>query len=290
MSKVVSLREKMDEIKARREQLKKINANQDPTKVTVIKDHGIVPQDVWLNVYITPDNGNAGMAEMFARMRCWKANSADRADVVVFTGGPDVDPSLYNRPAHVLSRFSVQRDSDDLETYSWCLDRGVPMIGICRGAQFLHVMNGGTLYQHVDGHIGDHDILDARNGAVIDKISSTHHQMCVPNREMTILATANQATSKWLDPRREIKGKAGYSDIEAYFYRDTCCLGFQGHPEFRGYGEYTAWVAAIIDDFINQNPDLHYPKKDGHPTQLRMKEELLKQRQQLILLPGVDRE
>lgn len=241
-------------------------------RVTVVRDHGVTFQDLWMNVHIP--RYNAGMAEMFARFRCWNAKTLDSADLVVFTGGPDVNPQLYGEKPHPKTMVSEQRDEEDLKTYAYCLEKGIPMLGVCRGAQFLHVMNGGKLYQHVNGHLGVHSIRDARSKEIIERVSSTHHQMVMPQKDMMILATADVSTERWRNDKDREGGefaKPITPDIEAFFYRDTCCLGIQGHPEFRGYPEFTSWVSTIIYDLIGLNPDLAYDDS-LKPSALRIKE------------------
>ncbi|MEV5407420.1 gamma-glutamyl-gamma-aminobutyrate hydrolase family protein [Thermopolyspora sp. NPDC052614] len=68
-----------------------------------------------------------------------------RIDALVLTGGGDVDPCRYGGPADGVE--GVDRVRDDVETalLREALDRGLPVLGICRGAQLLNVVLGGTL-------------------------------------------------------------------------------------------------------------------------------------------------
>ena len=85
---------------------------------------------------------------------------ADRAtafaamDGLLLTGGADVDPARYGR--EVAGSVEVEPDRDDLEADAWrtALERDVPILGICRGFQYVNVLSGGTLVQHLDGHEG----------------------------------------------------------------------------------------------------------------------------------------
>jgi putative glutamine amidotransferase len=78
----------------------------------------------------------------------------DRLDGICLSGGPDLDPDAYG---------AVQRHSElgptepDLDAFELALaraadERGLPILGICRGAQALNVARGGTLHQHLPGH------------------------------------------------------------------------------------------------------------------------------------------
>ena len=69
-------------------------------------------------------------------------------DGILFTGGEDVDPSLYGENKK-YENVHVNRDRDQFEMklLDGALDRRLPILGICRGAQMINVGFGGTLYQ-----------------------------------------------------------------------------------------------------------------------------------------------
>jgi putative glutamine amidotransferase len=56
----------------------------------------------------------------------------------------------------VQGATDLEPGRDTLEADAWAAaqDRGLPVLGICRGFQAINVFSGGTLLQHVDGHIG----------------------------------------------------------------------------------------------------------------------------------------
>ena len=66
-------------------------------------------------------------------------------DALVLSGGGDVDPSLYGGdPADSLS-VEPRRDRFELALFRMARSRGLPVLGICRGAQMVNVAAGGTL-------------------------------------------------------------------------------------------------------------------------------------------------
>lgn len=75
-------------------------------------------------------------------------------DGLLLTGGGDIDPARYEQ-ANDGSR-DIDQARDALEARSWeaAAERGVPVLGICRGLQAINVFAGGSLLQHVDGHEG----------------------------------------------------------------------------------------------------------------------------------------
>lgn len=251
-------------------------------RVTLLADHTLTYPDLYLSVYIEGDRyEEAAFAQVFARAICTKANTPEEADLVVFTGGPDVDPALYGEIPHSTTQISPSRDTDDINTYMKCLSNGIPMVGICRGAQFLHVMNGGKLFQHVDGHYGDHQLFDNMTKELIQKVSSVHHQSIIrpapTNKNFMLVATAIGAKckSRWKNPDEEVKG--AILDVEAFFYRDTLCFGIQGHPEYSGYNYFAKWMLDKINELYMLNPDV-----DWLGSRRRLNPDLLAQRDQII--------
>lgn len=67
---------------------------------------------------------------------------------LLFTGGHDVDPSLYGGQAGPLcGPLCPRRDALERALFRQALEAGKPMLGICRGIQLFNVLLGGTLYQ-----------------------------------------------------------------------------------------------------------------------------------------------
>jgi putative glutamine amidotransferase len=77
-----------------------------------------------------------------------------RLDGICLSGGPDLDPRAYGaRERHPeLGETEPSLDAFELALARAALAGGVPILGVCRGAQALNVAAGGTLHQHVEGH------------------------------------------------------------------------------------------------------------------------------------------
>ncbi len=81
----------------------------------------------------------------------------DTLDGLVITGGKDIDPASYGAAAHHdTDEPSSVRDAWEFALLRAALRRGLPMLGICRGAQVLNVAFGGTLHQHLPDVLGHH--------------------------------------------------------------------------------------------------------------------------------------
>jgi putative glutamine amidotransferase len=82
----------------------------------------------------------------------------DGLDGLIITGGRDVDPASYRQQPHPATDEAVednrQRDAFEFELVRGAMRRGMPVLGICRGAQVLNVALGGTLHQHLPDVLG----------------------------------------------------------------------------------------------------------------------------------------
>ncbi len=79
-------------------------------------------------------------------------------DGIVFSGGADVDPSLYGAEAHPETDSpQARRDAGELALLSAALERDMPTLAICRGFQLLNVARGGDLVQHLPESVGNDD-------------------------------------------------------------------------------------------------------------------------------------
>jgi putative glutamine amidotransferase len=88
------------------------------------------------------------------------ASIADRVldglDGLIITGGKDIDPALYGQDAHPeTDEPRPDRDGWESALLVRALEREIPFLGICRGAQVLNVALGGTLHQHLPDVVGD---------------------------------------------------------------------------------------------------------------------------------------
>lgn len=158
----------------------------------------------------------------------WKiVNHPDDADFLQFTGGEDVSPMLYGEPKHPTTFSDPMRDEKEANIYNTYVGHK-KMIGICRGGQFLNVMNGGLMYQDVTGHAigGTHDVIyKGKHYAV----TSTHHQMMQRTGfgELLVVAPFSSMVSDGYGDSGEIE-----QGTEVVWYEETNSLCFQPHPEY----------------------------------------------------------
>jgi len=117
---------------------------------------------------------------------------------VLLTGGPDLDPELYGAPRHPqLGPTDRAIDAFELALCRNADERGIPILGICRGAQLLNVARHGSLHQHIPeissgaiehrqidpGDRATHEVLVAPDSGLAQttgggpvQVNSFHHQ------------------------------------------------------------------------------------------------------------------
>lgn len=181
----------------------------------------------------------------------------EMADLVCFTGGEDVSPSLYKEAKHPKTYPSPSRDTRECLVFQECLDNKIPMVGICRGGQFLNVLCGGKMYQHVTGHTNNHFISIVGEKDKIE-VTSTHHQMMIPGNGAKVIATANQkGTKEFIQNGNIVTISDSLPDIEVVYYKQYNCLCFQPHPEFIGAAldPLKEFFFNCVNKYLNQKAD-----------------------------------
>jgi putative glutamine amidotransferase len=126
-------------------------------------------------------------------------SEANECDAFVFSGGIDVHPSYYNSENLFFRNnpegiFNEKRDAFEKNVFSIALEKKAPVLGICRGMQFINVLLGGGMIQDLED-VGkqdhkSHDKVDGEHGIIVDKqseffkitgvekgrVNSAHHQ------------------------------------------------------------------------------------------------------------------
>jgi putative glutamine amidotransferase len=116
-------------------------------------------------------------------------------DGILFSGGSDLDPTLYDAEAHPETQgVHEARDRAEMALLGAALERDMPVLAVCRGSQVLNVARGGDLVQHLPevlgheehkhtpGEYSDHDVTlepDTRVGGILGDrapVKSHHHQ------------------------------------------------------------------------------------------------------------------
>lgn len=175
------------------------------------------------------------------------------ADAVVFTGGEDVCPLFYGEEeVHPSTRYNYERDMLEAHIFTKARARGLPMFGICRGAQLLTVLNGGKLYQHVTYHaISSRHSITTADKKKLD-VTSTHHQMMKPwKTEHELIAWSTYPLSTTYQDGELNESEEPVVEPEIVYYPKTLSMACQYHPEYmekesQGYKYYQS----LIEEYL----------------------------------------
>jgi putative glutamine amidotransferase len=157
-----------------------------------------------------------------------------RLDALVVAGGQDVDPRLYGRrPTASSTPIDPSRDAYELALIRAALEHAVPLLGICRGAQLLNIVLGGTLVDDLLGVQGlEHTLVlyppDARVHPVALTPGSILHD--VYGDEIIVNSFHHQGIGE-LGEGVAVTGVAPDGVVEAIEVAAACAVGVQWHPE-----------------------------------------------------------
>lgn len=180
------------------------------------------------------------------------------AQLVVFTGGEDVTPSLYGCRKHRTTYSNLRRDQEEKAIFNKIDPKKQVCLGICRGSQFLCVMNGGKLIQNITCHATGftHGITDRNK---VYQITSTHHQMQYPfdlnEDDYDILFTSYGVESDYYEGDRIDPDVVLGKEPEIVLYHKNGlpkCLAVQGHPEMIPDSPVAEMINNLVKDLVDE--------------------------------------
>lgn len=172
-------------------------------------------------------------------------------DALVIWGGEDISPSLYNEPVSRMTGAGKElsfRDKVEVEACKEAIARGIPLIGVCRGAQLLCALAGGRLIQHVENHCYSH-FIDTFDGESV-VTSSCHHQMMVPfGVDHKLIAWAQKRISPFYINGNDEDDEFMHDkpEPEIVWFPKIKGLAIQGHPEFHADPENDPFVKYCME-------------------------------------------
>ncbi|WP_432087675.1 gamma-glutamyl-gamma-aminobutyrate hydrolase family protein [Streptomyces sp. bgisy095] len=172
---------------------------------------------------------NGGIAVMLPPDRpAVAAAVVARLDGLVVAGGADVEPVRYGaEPDPRTGPPARERDSWELALIDAALASGTPLLGICRGMQLLNVALGGTLVQHLDGHVEAVGVIGRHK---VEPVPGTRYASLVP--ETAEVPTYHHQAVDRLGAGLAVSARAEDGTVEAVELADPVwALGVQWHPE-----------------------------------------------------------
>ena len=189
-------------------------------------------------------------------------------DLVLFTGGEDVNPAHYNENIGKHTHINSNRDKKEIDTFYRFKGKSF-LLGICRGNQLLTILSGGKLIQHVEGHCRDHSMV--LNNSLKYNITSSHHQMIYPfdlnekDYELIGYSEYFQSNTYLNGDNEEIELSNNFLEPEIVYYKNTNALCIQGHPEWNHCEKRTSNMCLnLIDKYLKEFKKL----KGGNHSQI----------------------
>lgn len=160
----------------------------------------------------------------------------DGFDGLLLSGGADVDPARFGQPPHPgLGEVDADRDAFELAAYRVARERGLPVLGICRGIQVVAVAEGGSLHQHLPAVSGLHQHEQrARDGGAVHRVriaEGSALRAAVGTDAMAVNSYHHQGVDRVPDALR-VTARADDGMVEALEASDGAfLLAVQWHPE-----------------------------------------------------------
>lgn len=185
-------------------------------------------------------------------------------DGIILSGGNDISPSFYeNTTGKVVPSQDVvlERDLYEIALCQEALRQQKPILGICRGAQLLNIVLGGTLIPEINdsegiNHVQNGQPTEASHKITIEKQSDLYR--IVKETEVGVNSYHHQAIHK-LGKQLAITAKSEDGYIEAIEYQgNSFALGLQWHPEIMAGRQDN--MAALFDFFVNQTRQIEAGK------------------------------
>ena len=146
-------------------------------------------------------------------------------DGVIMPGGADINPKTYGQDVSSEHVYDVDdlADEADISLVKYALEKGIPVLAICRGLQITNAALGGTLVQHMDTP-HQHHVAPVTIEKYVDELglsSATVEASCYHHQMIDQVA-----------PGLEVIGRSAEGYVEAVkIDAPAWAFGVQWHPE-----------------------------------------------------------
>jgi putative glutamine amidotransferase len=183
-------------------------------------------------------------------------------DGLLIPGGVDMDPRTYGEAATPLCGvLDPARDATELQLTQWAIADGLPVLGLCRGAQVINVAMGGSLYQDIAAEVPGADPHDFYPTKGFDRTHLAHPVDLAPGTRLrdafgsptAPVNSMHHQSVKRLGDGLVVAAVAPDGVIEAVegVRPDAFLVGVQWHPEvFEGSAPA---VRNLFSEFIAES-------------------------------------
>ena len=163
---------------------------------------------------------------------------------LLLTGGPDISAEFLGQPVpdpSIIEEPEPARDRWEFAALQIALERTLPILAICKGAQLLNVGLGGTLHLDIRGHAAP----ELRDGN-LQTLRYAESAPAAPRFD-TVNSSHHQALDQLGEGLKVEAWSAADNIIEQVRLRDyPYCVGVQFHPERH------ARYAPLFQDFFDR--------------------------------------
>lgn len=165
----------------------------------------------------------------------FRPHKRDKLQGLIIGGGDDIDAALYGEDTG-RAPADPKRDAFEIELIEHALQTQLPLLGICRGAQLINVVLGGSLHADIRPqrqHTSNRRTLLPRKTALGTGTGRLHHIM--GQSRWRINSLHHQAVKR-LGAKLDVVARDLDGFVQAIEYRgDHAILGVQWHPEYLPY-------------------------------------------------------
>jgi putative glutamine amidotransferase len=195
------------------------------------------------------------------------AETLDRVDALLLSGGLDVDPTQYGEAPHPTTEVDAARDAFEIPLSRGAVARDMPVFAICRGVQVLNVAAGGTLVQDIPSTVPS----ELAHSIDVPKDHFAHAVRVTPGTRLaaSLGPSAPLETCAVNSRHHQAVGQVAPSFVVSAVSEDgvvegierpesTFCVGVQWHPEnFWRTGEFAGLFAEFVAAATRQKTRAH---------------------------------
>lgn len=209
---------------------------------------------------VTGDDQTLRFSWWFIRWALWRCGAKawrltpnhselpDHLDGIVISGGDDIDPQLYLPDTPEVAPINPRRDKFEIAVLERLLGTNMPILGICRGAQLLNVVLGGSLFS---------DLREVR-------VKTSNRRSLLPRKQMIT------------EPDSHLRRILG---------SDICRINSLHHQAVKDLGEGMKVSGRDLDNIVQAIESTEHPFRIGvqwHPEYLPQKSIQLRLFKQLV--------
>lgn len=172
---------------------------------------------------------------------------------IVIGGGDDIEPEHYGGNLHPKRRYDVERDRFEIAMIRQALEINIPMIGICRGAQLINVVAGGSLQQDIRSlRRLTPNRRSIRPVKWVDLDENSRLFLELGHSSLRVNSLHEQAVER-LGDGLAIVGRDRDGFVQVFEGMYGFLLGVQWHPEYLPYRPEQRRLFHLFEQAVRQN-------------------------------------